>query len=102
MNLKDRMAEFEGDRMSVALSISAYNRAPDGIRRYLADVTVLNEDEAELRFWELVGNRDEEYLASDETTKYVPKFFAAAIVGENPEAFGLDVEPLSHYAAKMD
>jgi hypothetical protein len=31
----------------------------------------------------------------EETVKYVPKFFAAAIVGENPQTFGLPIPPLS-------
>jgi len=32
-----------------------------------------------------------------ESTFYVPLFFAAAIIGENPQAFGLQMAPLSSY-----
>lgn len=32
-----------------------------------------------------------------ESVKYVPKFLAAAIVGENPQFFGLTIKPLSSY-----
>jgi hypothetical protein len=30
---------------------------------------------------------------------YVPSFFAAAIIGENPQAFGLQTKPLSTVVA---
>ena len=32
-----------------------------------------------------------------ESVKYIPKFLAAAIVGENPSEFGLTTKPLSSY-----
>jgi len=35
-----------------------------------------------------------------ENIKYVPKFFAAAIIGENPGVFGINISPLSQ--AKAD
>jgi hypothetical protein len=35
-----------------------------------------------------------------ENAFYVPRFFAAAIIGENPLAFGLQSQPLSSYEAK--
>ncbi len=38
---------------------------------------------------------DQEFQTED--IKYVPKFFAAAIVGENPQSFGVDMAPLSAY-----
>jgi hypothetical protein len=45
-----------------------------------------------------VANAD---LMSDqfqrEAIKYVPHFFGAAIVGENPRVFGVDQAPLSSY-----
>jgi len=34
-----------------------------------------------------------------ENFKYVPKFFAAAIIGENPQDFGLKLQPLSTYSS---
>jgi hypothetical protein len=50
----------------------------------------------ERSFWVLLDNADnmDEYFR-EETVKYVPKFFAAAIVGENPQTFGLPIPPLS-------
>ena len=55
---------------------------------------VLAPEEVEPRFWSLIG------VSEGEAANYVPQFFAAAIVGETPEAFGLDMEPLSRYASR--
>lgn len=96
--IKDRIAEFGSDAMSVALGIAGYNRSPDSVRRDLSDV--VNSRNKERSFWTLIANSDKlDRFFQNENIKYVPKFFAAAIVGENPWAFGLDMNPLSTYAA---
>lgn len=94
--MADRIAEFGPDSMSVALAIAGYNRSPDSVRRDLRDV--LNSNNKERSFWTLVANSDKlDHYFQNENIKYVPKFFAAAIVGENPEAFGLEMRKLSTY-----
>jgi hypothetical protein len=94
--IKDRIAEFGSDAMSVALGIAGYNRSPDSVRRDLSDV--VNSRNKERSFWTLVANSDKlDRFFQNENIKYVPKFFAAAIVGENPWAFGLGMNPLSTY-----
>jgi hypothetical protein len=94
--IKDRIAEFGSDSMSVALGIAGYNRSPDSVRRDLSDV--INSKNKERSFWTLVANSDKlDRFFQNENIKYVPKFFAAAIVGENPWAFGLEMNPLSTY-----
>jgi hypothetical protein len=94
--MADRIAEFGPDSMSVALAIAGYNRSPDSVRRDLHDV--LNSENKERSFWTLVANSNKlDHYFQGENIKYVPKFFAAAIVGENPWAFGLDMQPLSTY-----
>lgn len=94
--MADRIAEFGPDSMSVALAIAGYNRSPDSVRRDLRDV--LNDRNKERSFWTLVANSNQlDHWFQNENVKYVPKFFAAAIVGENPEAFGLDMRKLSTY-----
>lgn len=91
-----RISEFGPDSMSVALAIAGYNRSPDSVRRDLRDV--LNSRNKERSFWTLVANSDKlDHWFQNENVKYVPKFFAAAIVGENPEAFGLEMRKLSTY-----
>jgi pSer/pThr/pTyr-binding forkhead associated (FHA) protein len=92
----DRIAEFGPDSMSVALGIAGYNRSPDSVRRDLRDV--LNSENRERSFWTLVANSDKlDHYFQGENIKYVPKFFAAAIVGETPWAFGIQMQPLSTY-----
>lgn len=95
--MADRIAEFGPDSMSVALAIAGYNRSPDSVRRDLADV--LNSEHRERSFWTLVANSNKlDHYFQGENIKYVPKFFAAAIVGETPWAFGIQMQPLSTYA----
>jgi soluble lytic murein transglycosylase-like protein len=96
----DLIAEFGSDSLSVALAIASYNRGEGGIRTDLHKV--LDGENRERSFWTLVEN--EEALPPgfrNENIRYVPKFFAAAIIGENPRAFGLDVMPLSTYASEL-
>jgi len=99
--MKHRTAEFGTDAMSVALGIAGYNRSPDSVRRDLHDV--LNSENKERSFWTLVANSNKlDRFFQNENIKYVPKFFAAAIVGETPWAFGLEMNSLSSYTQSND
>lgn len=91
----DRIAEFGTDPMSVALCIAGYNRNPDSVRNDLQ--SVMNSANKERSFWTLVTNSNKlDKWFQGENIKYVPKYFAAAIVGETPWAFGLSMkQPLS-------
>ncbi|HEY8461208.1 MAG TPA: FHA domain-containing protein [Blastocatellia bacterium] len=94
--MKDRIKEFGTGPMSVALSIAGYNRAPASVRRDLQDV--VNSKRNERSFWTLLARKEElDHWFRNENVKYVPKFFAAAIVGENPVSFGLRIRKLSTY-----
>jgi hypothetical protein len=94
--MKDRIKEFGTGPMSVALSIAGYNRDPASVRRDLQDV--VDSKSNERSFWTLLARREElDHWFRNENVKYVPKFFAAAIVGENPAAFGLRIRKLSTY-----
>jgi hypothetical protein len=94
--MKDRIREFGNDGMSVALGIAAYNRSPQSVRRDLQDV--LDSMSNERSFWTLLAKKEKlDKYFRNENIKYVPKFFAAAIVGENPETFGLQIRKLSTY-----
>lgn len=96
--MADRITEFGSDSMSVALGIAGYNRSPDSVRRDLHDV--LNSENRERSFWSLITNSTKlDRAFQNENIKYVPKFFAAAIVGETPWAFGLNLKPISTYTS---
>lgn len=73
------------------LAAAAYNAGPGRVHRALSSLgDDAAEDEAEL-YWEIIG-----YLPR-ETQEYVPKILAAAILGEQAEHFGFDVEPEAPY-----
>ncbi len=102
--IADRRGQFGTDKMSVTLAIAGYNRGPGSITKDLQKVLSQDEADVELKlvkgnergFWSLVeGSSKLDKYFNGENIKYVPKFFAAAIVGENPRAFGVDMDPLS-------
>ena len=89
--IADRIAEFGTDPMSVALCIAGYNRSPDSIRSDLQ--SVMNSANKERSFWTLVTNSNKlDKWFQGENIKYVPKYFAAAIIGETPWAFDLNMK----------
>lgn len=83
---------------SVPLAIGSYNSGEGGLSSNL--VKALDSNSGLPRdFWTLISKGD--ILSKQfqsENFKYVPKFFAAAIVGENPADFGLKLQPLSSYS----
>lgn len=82
---------------SFPLAIGSYNSGEGGLSKNLE--TALQSNEGLPRdFWTLIENSEKlskQFQA--ENFKYVPKFFAAAIIGENPLDFGLTLQPLSTY-----
>jgi pSer/pThr/pTyr-binding forkhead associated (FHA) protein len=85
---------------SLPLAIAGYNSGEGMLRKNLK--IALDSDPSLSRdFWTLIANSDkltEQFRL--ENFKYPPKFFAAAIVGENPQDFGLNLQPLSTYTNK--
>ncbi len=83
---------------SVPLAIGSYNSGEGGLSSNL--VKALESNSGLTRdFWSLIANGDKlSAQFQSENFKYVPKFFAAAIIGENPQDFGLKLQPLSTYS----
>ena len=83
---------------SVPLAIGSYNSGEGGLSTNLQKA--LDSGEGLPRdFWTLIAKGD--ILSKQfqsENFKYVPKFFAAAIIGENPQDFGLNLQPISTYS----
>jgi peptidoglycan lytic transglycosylase D len=92
--IADSLNAFMSDPMKEALALLAYNR---GVPRTTRDLTILRDDRNKgCSICALTADRsklDETFRS--ESVFYVPRFFAAAIIGENPTAFGLNVRPLS-------
>jgi pSer/pThr/pTyr-binding forkhead associated (FHA) protein len=83
--------------LSVPLAIGSYNSGEGGLSTNLK-TALESQGGQERSFWTLIANSEK--LAKQfqmENIKYVPKFFAAAIVGENPQDFSVDMQPLSTY-----
>jgi pSer/pThr/pTyr-binding forkhead associated (FHA) protein len=96
--MKALTLRFGTGPLSVPLAIGSYNSGEGGLSTNLKAALEKNESQ-ERSFWTLVANA--ESLSKQfqlENVKYVPKFFAAAIVGENPQDFGLKLQPLSTYS----
>lgn len=83
---------------SVPLAIGSYNSGEGGLSSNLEKA--LSSGQGLPRdFWTLIAKGDilsKQFQA--ENFKYVPKFFAAAIIGENPQDFGLNLQPISTYS----
>ncbi|CAN5263155.1 hypothetical protein BH20ACI1_BH20ACI1_16980 [soil metagenome] len=99
--LKSLMGRFGTAPDSVPLAIASYNSGQGNLSKNLDKVmaAAANQNRS---FWTLVanknvmeGNAGKQF--SNENIKYVPKFFATAIIGENPQDFGVNLQPLSTY-----
>lgn len=99
--LKYLTGRFGTGPMSFPLAIASYNSGQGGLSQNLENAlkAAAGQDRS---FWTLVANQvgfegkiGEQFRR--ENVKYVPKFFAAAIVGENPADFGINMQPLSTY-----
>ncbi|HSD44974.1 MAG TPA: serine/threonine-protein kinase, partial [Pyrinomonadaceae bacterium] len=95
--IADHMAELGEDAQSVTLVLLSYNRGAQWVRDSLRQVR--GTENYARNFWTLLANRDAlDESFRGETANYVPMFLAAAIIGENPEAFGLEGPALSTLA----
>ncbi|MBX3244396.1 MAG: FHA domain-containing protein [Acidobacteria bacterium] len=83
---------------SVPLAIGSYNSGEGGLSSNLVKALESNS-ELPRDFWSLVVKSEIlSHQFQAENFRYVPKFFASAIIGENPEDFGLKLHPLSSYS----
>ena len=94
--ITDSMEIFKDDPMKEALALHAYNQGTPKTKRDLK--VVLDNENKRCSICALTADRskrDETFKA--EAVFYVAQFFAAAIVGENPQSFGLQLQPLSSH-----
>lgn len=95
----DRMAELGEDAQSMTLVLVSYNRGTEYVQSSLKQLR--GEENYRRDFWTLFAHRNQlDESFRNETVGYVPAFFAAAIIGENPQRFGLSTPPLTSLAAK--
>jgi hypothetical protein len=95
--IADHMAELGDDAESMTLVLLSYNTGAEWVRGTLRDLR--QTDNYERNFWTLLANRDKlNWTFGNESAGYVPRFFAAAIIGENPKTFNLPTPALSTLA----
>src|SRR5262245_16761800 len=94
--LEDLSKIFGRDADALSLAMMAYNCGERCVIRSLADLKSKNIEPGS--FWAVVDNNHRlSVKLNQETRNYAPRFFAAAILGENPQRFGLEIQKLSAY-----
>lgn len=97
--ITDGMNQFSSDRMKEALALLAYNRGGKAVAQDIA--ALVDDQNRACSICALTEQRDKlDKSFQRESVYYVPRFLAAAIIGENPQAFGLTTRPLSSLEAK--
>jgi hypothetical protein len=91
--------KFDSDNMKEFLAILSHNREPEKIAADLKRKPVADGKDCSIcAMTKNASALDEQFQI--ESVKYIPKFLAAAIIGENPADFGLSAKPLSTLGAE--
>jgi len=94
--IADRMAELGEDSETMTLVLLSYNQGPGWVTGTLRQLR--ETDNYQRNFWTIYANRNKLGENFRQEAGYVPSFFAAAIIGENPKNFGLSTPALSTLA----
>lgn len=96
--VKKLLAEdFGGGMNRTTFALTAYDEGEPVLRQNIKKAKDITGSET-VSFWTLLENKEkmsEEF--ERQASKYLPRFFAAAIVGENPQVFDVQIQPLSSY-----
>jgi serine/threonine protein kinase len=96
--LEDLTGLFGQDADAMTLAMLAYNCGELRVTRAIAELKAMNLHP--ISFWTLLENNARlSAPLSAESQNYAPRFFAAAILGENPHRFGLEIQRLSAYTS---
>ena len=93
--LAKSMKIFPEDKMKEVLAILAYNRGEGNVKDELLQVN--DSTEKACSVCSLSAQRAKLNQPPQKDSDYVARFFAAAIFGENPQAFGLSTPPVSSF-----
>jgi serine/threonine protein kinase len=94
--LEDLTKSFGRDADAMTLVMLAYNCGETCVARALAELKAKNIQP--INFWTILESSAQLSVPmSSESQNYAPRFFAAAILGETPQRFGLEIRRLSAY-----
>jgi hypothetical protein len=95
----ENQKKFDSNNMKEFLAILSHNRDSRTINDDLNRKMMNDYRDCSLcGMTEKASGLDEQF--QNEAVKYIPKFLAAAIIGENPQDFGLSTKPLSTLGAE--
>lgn len=93
-HMSDLISDFGSEKSSWTLALFSFNQGGDPVRDYLRQLR--GRGITERSFWAVLRHHEElEPVMTEGSTMYVPRFFAAAIIGETPQAFELSTPPLT-------
>jgi len=96
--LEDLTRLFGRDADAMTLAMLAYNCGETCATRAITEVKAMKFEP--ISFWTLLENNERLSVPlRAESQNYAPRFFAAAILGENPQRFGLEIQRLSTYTS---
>jgi serine/threonine protein kinase len=94
--LEDLTRLYGQDADAMTLAMLAYNCGESRVARAIEELKAMNLQPNS--FWTLLENNARLSVPlGTESQHYTPRFFAAAILGENPQRFGLEIQRLSAY-----
>jgi RIO-like serine/threonine protein kinase len=94
--LEDLTRRFGQDADAMTLAMLAYNCGESCVGRAIEELKAMNLQPT--NFWTLLENNARLSVPlGPESRRYTPRFFAAAILGENPQRFDLEIQRLSAY-----
>jgi hypothetical protein len=92
--MSDLASDFGGQKPNPTLGLLAYAEGEGNVREMLRRLRA--KGVTEQNFWVILKHKSELVDDLDDFgIRYVPRFFAAAIIGETPEAFELTTPPLT-------
>jgi hypothetical protein len=97
--MSDLISDFGSEKSSWTLALFSFNSGAEQVRDYLRQLR--SSGITERSFWAVFRHQSDLRPAmSKEANRYVPRFFAAAIIGETPETFELSTPPLTTLRVK--
>ena len=93
-HMSDLISDFGTEKSSWTLALLSFHEGANGVRETLRETRASGVTERS--FWAIFRYRSRvRSTITGEPNTYVPRFFAAAIIGETPRAFDLATPPLT-------